>query len=86
MPMVNMLQAKTNLSRLVAAVETGRETEVIVARDGKPAARLVAVSDRKPIRLGLAEGNFSFPDDDPEMDAEIRRMFEESRIFPGEDV
>ena len=43
MPVVNMLDAKTNLSKLVDAVESGAEREVIIARTGKPAAKLVAV-------------------------------------------
>lgn len=44
MPVVNMLDAKTNLSKLVDAVESGAEDEVIIARNGKPAAKLVAVT------------------------------------------
>jgi prevent-host-death family protein len=38
---VNVHDAKTNLSRLLEAVERGEE--VIIARAGKPAARLVAI-------------------------------------------
>ena len=38
MTIVNMLDAKTNLSKLVDAVERGEETEIIIARNGKPAA------------------------------------------------
>ena len=40
---VNMLDAKTNLSKLVSDVESGVETEVIIARNGRPVARIVAV-------------------------------------------
>ena len=40
---VNMLDAKTNLSRLVEAVESGDESEILIARNGKPVARLTAV-------------------------------------------
>ena len=56
---VNMLEAKTHLSRLVDAVESGAEKEIIIARNGKPAAKLVAI-DAKPVgkRLGLLEGRF----------------------------
>lgn len=57
---VNMLEAKNSLSRLVEAVESGAETEIIIARNGKPAARLVAVqpaaAGKRP--LGLLEGKF----------------------------
>jgi len=52
---VNMLEAKNSLSRLVEAVESGAETEIIIARNGKPAARLVAVqpatAGKRPLGL-----------------------------------
>jgi prevent-host-death family protein len=60
MSTVNMLEAKTHLSRLVEAVETGDEAEIIIARNGKPAAKLVPVSKRASAgkRLGLLRGKF----------------------------
>jgi prevent-host-death family protein len=64
MKTVNMLQAKTNLSRLVDAVEKGEEHEIVIARNGRPAARLVPVEAKKRgVRLGVAEGKFTVPDD-----------------------
>jgi prevent-host-death family protein len=57
MTKVNMLEAKTNLSKLVEAVETGREPEIILARNGKPVARIVPI-EQEPRKLGLAEGEF----------------------------
>jgi prevent-host-death family protein len=64
MAIVNMLEAKSNLSRLVEAVESGAETEVVIARNGRPAARLVAVRPpRQGRRLGVAKGKFKVPDD-----------------------
>lgn len=38
---VNVLQAKTQLSKLLAAAEAGED--VVIARDGKPVVRLVPV-------------------------------------------
>lgn len=60
MPVVNMLDAKTNLSKLVDAVESGAEDEVIIARNGKPAAKLVAVVKEVDTskRVGLFEGKY----------------------------
>jgi prevent-host-death family protein len=60
MAVVNMLDAKTNLSKLVEAVESGAEKEVIIARNGKPAAKLVAMTDQRPPRkqLGFLEGKY----------------------------
>lgn len=40
---VNMLEAKTHLSRLVEAIETGAATEVVIARNGRPVALLTAL-------------------------------------------
>jgi prevent-host-death family protein len=60
---VNILDAKSSLSRLVAAVESGAEAEVTIARNGRPVARLVPV---KPIRtgkrIGVAKGKFVVPE------------------------
>jgi prevent-host-death family protein len=83
---VNMLEAKSSLSRLVQAVESGAEKEIIIARNGKPAARLVPLeSPRRPIRLGLEQGRWKVPEPDPELDAEIAEMFLNSKIFPDEE-
>ena len=79
---VNMHEAKTRLSALVEAVESGREAEIVIARNGKPAARLVPIPPRKPIRLGLAKGKFVVPDDIDRDNEEIRRLFEDGPIFP----
>ncbi|HEY4114844.1 MAG TPA: type II toxin-antitoxin system prevent-host-death family antitoxin [Rhizomicrobium sp.] len=62
MTTVNMLEAKSNLSRLVDAVESGVETEIVIARNGRPAARLVAIrAPRLDRRLGVAKGKFRVP-------------------------
>lgn len=60
MGIVNMLDAKTNLSRLVEQVESGQEKEIIIARNGKPAARLVPLAAKhKPKRkLGMLAGRY----------------------------
>ena len=59
---VNVHEAKTHLSRLLADVERG--TEVIIARAGKPVARLVRF-DRAPQErvFGLDRGSFQVPTD-----------------------
>ena len=61
MEAVNMHDAKSRLSALVEAVESGTEAEIVIARNGKPAARLVPIAQRKPVRLGLAKGKFNVP-------------------------
>ncbi len=76
MTIVNMLEAKSNLSRLVESLESGAEQEIIIARNGKPAARLVPIG-KVPTgpRIGVAKGKFVTPAPDPELDAEIAALF-----------
>jgi prevent-host-death family protein len=50
---VNMHEAKSTLSRLVEEAAAGEE--ILIARAGKPVARLVPV-ERKKRRLGLWKG------------------------------
>jgi prevent-host-death family protein len=76
MTIVNMLEAKSSLSRLVEAVENGTETEIIIARNGKPAARLVPLqAPRQGQRIGIAEGKFVLPDDFDADNELIEAMF-----------
>ena len=74
---VNMHEAKSKLSELVAAVESGREDEVLLMRGGKPVARIVPHVKRKGVIFGLAKGEFEMPSDEEwaAMDKEIERMF-----------
>jgi prevent-host-death family protein len=59
---VNMHDAKTRLSELVAAAESG--DEVIIARGGTPAVRLVPVCVRyAPVRLGALAGQIEIGED-----------------------
>jgi prevent-host-death family protein len=63
---VNIHAAKTQLSRLLDAAVAGEE--VIIARAGKPVARLVPVAPAQgKRRLGMLDGRFHVPDnfDDP---------------------
>ncbi len=63
MPTINMLEAKSNLSELVRAVESGEQEEIIIARNGVPAARLVPMKRKSRVRLGVAEGKYVIPED-----------------------
>ncbi|HXX85727.1 MAG TPA: type II toxin-antitoxin system Phd/YefM family antitoxin [Casimicrobiaceae bacterium] len=59
---VNIHDAKTHLSRLVERVTEGRE--IIIARAGKPVAKLVPVVGTKRRRkMGALKGRFTVPDD-----------------------
>lgn len=73
---VNMLEAKSSLSRLVDAIEQGREREIIIARNGRPAAKLVPLGDI-PVgkRIGIAKGKFEVPDTIDAHNKEVARLF-----------
>ena len=76
MQSVNMLQAKSSLSRLVEAIEQGQEREIVIARNGRPAAKLVpmdAVLTGK--RIGVAKGKFKVPDSIDAHNAEVAQLF-----------
>ena len=77
MTQVNMHDAKTRFSQLVESVESGAMTEVVIARNGKPAAKLVAIDTptRRPIRFGLGKGRFKLPDDFDADNDYIEKLF-----------
>ena len=54
MKVVNVHEAKTNLSHLLGEVEQGHE--VTIARSGVPVARLVAIEGKIDRRPGLLAG------------------------------
>lgn len=74
---VNMLEAKTNLSKLVKALETHEEDVVYIARDGKPLVMMTLIPMRESSRFGIAEGVFRVPDEFKDWDHEIEEMFED---------
>jgi prevent-host-death family protein len=58
---VNMHDAKTHLSRLVDEASAGEE--IVLAKAGKPVARLVPLqAARKRRRLGVLAGRFTVPE------------------------
>ena len=61
MAQVNVHEAKTHLSRLLARVVAGEE--IVIARAGKPIAKLVRVDLRPQRILGQDQGLFEVPDD-----------------------
>ncbi len=70
--MINIHAAKTHLSRLVDQAAGGQE--IVIARAGKPVARLVALGEPLPPgkrMLGRLDGTFTIPAnfDDPLPDA-----------------
>jgi prevent-host-death family protein len=72
---VNIHEAKTHLSRLVAAAAKGEP--FIIAKAGKPLVKVVPIgAPPSPRRLGFMRGQFTVPDDFDTMDQEeIEKLF-----------
>lgn len=60
MPMVNITAAKTQFSRLLVQVEHGQE--VVIARRGKPIAKLVPYRPRGRRQFGALRGRIALDD------------------------
>lgn len=81
MQIFNIHDAKTNLSKLIEITATGED--VIIARAGKPVAKLSSYKEKlKPRKLGLLKGKIEIPDDFDDEDEEINKLFYEGEIFP----
>ncbi len=73
---VNVYEAKTQLSKLLEEVEGGGE--VVIARNGKPVARLVPLQRSRPDRVpGGWEGKVWIADDFDDQGGEWGEMIED---------
>ncbi len=79
MEKVNIHQAKTQLSRLVELAASGKE--IIIAKAGKPVARLVPyVTKTEPRRLGQLRGKIKIKKNfDAPLPAKLLDEFESKR-------
>lgn len=74
MKTVNIHEAKTNLSKLLQLVEQGEP--FVIARAGKPLAKVEAYQKELSPRIGFIKGNISVPENFGTMDSkEIGEMF-----------
>jgi prevent-host-death family protein len=73
---INIHEAKTHLSRLVDEVSAGEE--IVIAKAGKPLARLIPFRvPNQRRKLGALAGRFSVPDDfDAPLSPEVLAEFE----------
>ncbi|MBK6971427.1 MAG: type II toxin-antitoxin system Phd/YefM family antitoxin [Sterolibacteriaceae bacterium] len=76
MPVVNIYEAKTQLSRLIEKAASGED--VVIGRGGRPVARITALTPAKqPIRFGLLKGRIKLADDfDAPLPDEVVGAFE----------
>ena len=70
---VNISEAKTNLSKLVNMAYHGEE--VIIAKNNLPLVELIIHKPKKKRELGLLNGQINIPNDFMDEDKEINTMF-----------
>ena len=76
MSIVDISEAKTCLLQLVASVEAGREKEIVIARNGRPVARLVAICNEMVVqRVGVARGEFKCPQSIDHPNKDVANLF-----------
>ena len=86
MKQVNLYEAKTGLSALVDEASAGEE--IIIAKNGKPKAKLVALNAettpaRRKREFGFwAHYGWKLPDNFDDPDPEIETLFHDGPIFP----
>lgn len=73
MKIVNISEAKTNLSKLVALVYRGEK--VVIAKNNLPLVDLVIHKPEGKRKLGILAGKYTVPETIMDEDAEINAMF-----------
>jgi antitoxin (DNA-binding transcriptional repressor) of toxin-antitoxin stability system len=76
MKIVNISEAKTNLSKLIALVYRGEK--VVIAKNNLPLVDLIIHKPKGKRKLGLLAGKFTAPDNIMEEDNEINALFYDS--------
>ena len=78
---VNILQAKTEFSKLIHILESGKEDFITVLRNGKPVAK-ISLIEPPPIskRIGVARGKFKAPEDFDANNGEAAAMLLEGTL------
>lgn len=74
MQIINIHEAKTTLSKLIEKTSQGEE--IIIAKAGKPVAKLVPYKQNlKPREPGLLKGKIFVPENFDNEDEEINKLF-----------
>ena len=78
---VNVHAAKTHFSKLLARVSGGEE--ILIAKAGKPVARLVPITQSRERKLGTAKGKVWIAADfDAPLPPEVVDLFLKGRLEP----
>lgn len=76
MAQVNVLEDKTDLSKLVNLLETKQEEVIYLEKNGVTVAQMTLIPKKTARkRIGVAEGKFKVPDEFDLWDKEVEEMF-----------
>lgn len=76
MTQVNMLEAKSQLSKLVKMLETKEEETIYIAKNGTAVVQMTLIPKKgEEKRIGAAAGKFQVPDEFDLWDEEVEDMF-----------
>ena len=78
MKTASIFEAKTNLSKLIQAIQTQQEPSIIIVKSGKPVARLVPYDPPVTSRIGIAKNvlpKMKSLDEFNSIDADITKDF-----------
>ena len=84
MTKVNVHEAKTQLSRLIAKAKKGEE--VIIAKNGVPEVRIVPYEKEPSDWFGMDAGKIWIADDFDDLDEDLLEMMSDPKIFPDEEA
>ena len=78
---VNILEAKTEFSKLIRLLESKKEDHITVARNGKPVIQMIRIEE-VPVsrRIGVAKGKFRVYGDFDKDNREIADSFLEGAL------
>ena len=80
MRMVNIHEAKTHLSRLLEEAAAGQE--IVIARAGKPLAKLIAYQDVSPRKPGYWRGKVRIAGDFDELPESLAESICNTKLSP----
>ena len=85
MKTASIFEAKTNLSRYIADIQSKEEPSILIMKNGKPVAQIVPYAPPSPQRIGIAKGSIpqlSSLDDFNEPNLKIAEKFSETEAWP----
>ena len=73
---IDIHEAQASFSQLIVAIESGEHAEIVIVRDGKPVAKLMALEKPTRIKIGLLKGKFTAPADFDALNEQIAKDFD----------